>query len=213
MDMSSWLQLFVVCLLGAMSPGPSLGLVINNSLGGGRLFGILTSLGHGTGIALWAMLTAVGIAGFIATRHEMLVAMQASGACLLAYVGARTVLASDGLLGSGQLGIIPTPKVLLRGVAEGFLLSILNPKVALFFFAIFSHFVREGSSWTQTGLMGISAGLIDALWYMLVTVSITATNLTGVLRNRETAIRRVSGSLLLLIAVGLLISVSRPLMS
>lgn len=213
MDMSSWLQLFVVCLLGAMSPGPSLGLVVNNSLSGGRLFGILTSLGHGTGIALWAMLTAVGIAGVIAARHEMLVAMQASGACLLAYVGARTALATDGLVGSGQRGTIPTPNVLLRGVAEGFLLSILNPKVALFFLAIFSHFVQEESSWTQTGLMGMSAGLIDALWYMLVTVSITTTNLTGVLRKREVAIRRVSGSLLLLIAVGLLISVSRPLMS
>ena len=58
MDLSSWLQLALVCLIGAMSPGPSLAVVIGNSLSFGRLYGIFTSLGHGVGIGWWAIVTA-----------------------------------------------------------------------------------------------------------------------------------------------------------
>jgi len=35
-----------MCLLGAMSPGPSLALVIGNTIAGGKPYGIATSLGH-----------------------------------------------------------------------------------------------------------------------------------------------------------------------
>ena len=212
MDIGSWLQLGVVCLVGAMSPGPSLGLVVNNSLGGGRLFGILTSLGHGVGIGVWALLTAIGVAGFVAARQDMLMVMQAAGALLLAYIGLRTVQAPGTLLADTLRANRSSSTVAMRGVTQGFLLSILNPKIALFFLAIFSHFMPRDSSWTETGIMGATAGIIDALWYTLVAVTITGANVTQALRTRETAIRRVSGYLLLLIAIYLLISVVRRLL-
>ena len=50
MDTASWVQLAVVCFLGAISPGPSLVLVISNTMAGGRTYGVATSLGHATGI-------------------------------------------------------------------------------------------------------------------------------------------------------------------
>ena len=54
-------QIFFICLLGAMSPGPSMVVVINNAIFKGRYNGILTSIGHGIGIAVYATFAVLGL--------------------------------------------------------------------------------------------------------------------------------------------------------
>ena len=44
MELSHWLSLFSICLLGAMSPGPSLAVVMNNTLRGGHNAGYASAL-------------------------------------------------------------------------------------------------------------------------------------------------------------------------
>ena len=59
MNFFTWSQLVLVCLLGAMSPGPSLALIIRNSINYNRLSGILSSIGHGLGIGIYAFVTVI----------------------------------------------------------------------------------------------------------------------------------------------------------
>ena len=54
-----WTQFALVCLLGAMSPGPSLALIINSSLNYNRFSGIVASLAHGLGIFVYATITVI----------------------------------------------------------------------------------------------------------------------------------------------------------
>ncbi len=61
MTLTLWLSLATVCTLGAMSPGPSLALVIRNTVQGGMQRGVATAIGHGLGIALYALLVAMGL--------------------------------------------------------------------------------------------------------------------------------------------------------
>ena len=61
-------QIFLVCLFGAMSPGPSMVVVINNAIFKNRLHGILTSLGHGIGISIYALFAVLGIGLIIKTN-------------------------------------------------------------------------------------------------------------------------------------------------
>ena len=56
-----FLKIFIVCLLGAMSPGPSMVVVINNAIFKNRFNGILTALGHGFGIGIYALCAVLGI--------------------------------------------------------------------------------------------------------------------------------------------------------
>ena len=56
-----FLKIFTVCLLGAMSPGPSMVVVINNAIFKNRFNGILTALGHGFGIGVYALFAVLGI--------------------------------------------------------------------------------------------------------------------------------------------------------
>ena len=204
MDVTSWFQLVVICFLGAVSPGPGLGLVIGNTLVGGRIYGVVTSLGHATGIGWWALLTAVGVAEVMVDKPGILLALQSSGACLLGYIGFRTMIARDDLSVLQRDARPAGPGMLLKGASEGFLISLLNPKIALFFLVIFGHLVPLDSSWTVTGLMGITAAVIDASWYVSVALMLTGTRLNKVFRGRETAMRMVSGMALILIALYLL---------
>ena len=64
--------------------------------------------------------------------------------------------------------------VLIRGATDGFLISLLNPKVALFFLVIFSHFVFLESTLIDVVIMGITAALIDAGWYVFVVLILTS---------------------------------------
>ena len=68
MTLISFGQVFIVCLLGAMSPGPSMAVVIHNAIFKGRYNGILTSIGHGVGIAIYATFAVLGLGLIIETN-------------------------------------------------------------------------------------------------------------------------------------------------
>ena len=61
MTLFIWSQLVLVCLLGAMSPGPSLAVVIRNSIIYNRIAGISTAIGHGLGMSLYASIAIIGL--------------------------------------------------------------------------------------------------------------------------------------------------------
>ena len=54
MTLIFWLQFAAVCIAGAISPGPSLALIIRNSIKYNRLSGIITAVGHGLGMGIYA---------------------------------------------------------------------------------------------------------------------------------------------------------------
>ena len=71
MTLITFAQVLTVCLLGAMSPGPSMAVVINNAIFKGRYNGILTSIGHGIGIAVYAAFAVIGL-GFIIKTNALI---------------------------------------------------------------------------------------------------------------------------------------------
>lgn len=209
MSIHTWFQLILVCLLGAMSPGPSLALVVTNSIGRGRKHGVVTGLGHGMGIFLWAFLTASGIARIIVETGILLTVVQLLGACYLIYLGVRTLIENTNLPLKQTNASSISSKIISRSAGEGFLISILNPKIALFFLAIFSHFVQPNAGWVETGLMGITAGLIDASWYSVVALTMTKSGIIPFLQIRENTLHRIIGIFFIFIAVYLLIMLIR----
>ena len=83
MPLSLWLSMSAICILGAMSPGPSLAVVVQNTLAGGRAQGVVAALSHGVGIIIWALLTAGGIGLLIAQQPALFDGMRYGGAILL----------------------------------------------------------------------------------------------------------------------------------
>ena len=212
MDIASWFQLAAICFFGAVSPGPSLALVASNTIVKGRAYGVVTSLAHGAGIGLWAVLTAVGVVEVIVDKSSILLVLQSLGAILIAYIGFRTLRGGDWNVVQQKDTGSTDSKPLLRAASEGLLISLLNPKIALFFLAIFSHVVHSDANRTEIVLMGGTAALIDALWYVAVALVLTGSNIGRILGDRSKVISRVSGSFLVLIAVYLLVEMIRDLL-
>ena len=204
MDISNWLQIVFICTLGAVSPGPSLAAVISNTISYGRIYGVMTGIGHGIGITLWASVTAIGVAGTLVYSSNILIGVQFLGACLIGYIGIRSLGSSAGINTNYLTHTNPRN---LQGLIEGFMIALLNPKIALFFIAIFSQFIIEDSHWIKVSLMGITAGAIDALWYTIVAVIISRATVLKLMEGKSIIIAKVSGILLILVSLYLVTTI------
>ncbi len=190
-----WLPLFGICLLGAMSPGPSLAVVVGTTLGRGRRAGYGAALGHGLGVGLYGLLTVSGLAVLMTRSPALFLALQLAGAGYLLWLG-RNALRSGG--GPAFPGASDRPG---QGPLDGFLVAFLNPKLAVFMLALFSQFVEPGSGMAWKGVMIATVGVTDAAWYSLVVRLVSAGGLLGKLEANAGAIDRLFGVILIALAV------------
>ena len=86
MILQDWLYLFVICLLGACSPGPSVVVILGFVFSGGRKSGISASIGHGLGVFGYAMLCAFGLGFLIEIYGTFFYLVQFLGSIFLLYL-------------------------------------------------------------------------------------------------------------------------------
>ena len=82
-----WSQFAIVCLLGAMSPGPSLALIIRNSINYNRMSGILAAIAHGLGICVYATATVLVLEFILKNSETIFFAIQICGSLFLIILG------------------------------------------------------------------------------------------------------------------------------
>ncbi|MDR9433651.1 MAG: LysE family translocator [Spiribacter sp.] len=205
MSLSAYLSLVVICALGAISPGPSLAVVLRNTLYGGRRYGVLTGLSHGAGVGLYALATALGLATLITTHAGIFEGLTLAGSAYLLWLGASALRGQGALKATANpLSTPATPSPHIRAIdalRDGFTIALLNPKIGLFFLALFSQLVQPLSGiWTVALLAGTASG-IDALWYITVAAALSATGATAWLRRHGLWIERLTGALLVFLAL------------
>lgn len=198
MEFTTWLALAAICLMGAISPGPSLALIIRNTVQGGRLHGVATGLGHGVGVGVYALITALGLALLITRTPWLFQAIQYGGALFLAWLGLKALLAQASSRLEAETAHAPSGQ---RGALEGLAVSFLNPQLAIFFVALFSQFVHQDTGWREGILMMLTAGGIDALWYSLVALLLSHGPVLIQLKLRARLIDKLSGLILLGLAI------------
>jgi len=204
LDLHLWLSLVFVCILGALSPGPSLALVIKNTLSGGQQQGYSTAISHGLGVALYAAITATGL-GVIITQSTIIYALiKYAGAAFLVYLGVKSLLTQHHNSAFTDNSEPTNPDV--NGWRDGFFIAFLNPKLALFFLALFSQFVDKDAGWQQNLIMTATVGFIDTTWYCLVAFGISRGTLIDTLKRHRHIVDRVTGSFLILLAAQVVIN-------
>ncbi|MBN7798000.1 LysE family translocator [Parahaliea mediterranea] len=208
MESGQWLSLFIVCLLGAVSPGPSLAVVMNATMAGGRGAGVACALAHGLGVALYGALTVAGLALLITGSPTLFTGLQLLGAAYLIHLGIRA------LRNRPRAGDTPTPVAPARGAAaSGFLVAFLNPKLAVFMLALFSQFLSPATTVAVKGIMVATVGITDASWYCLVVALVSHPALLARLRANSTAIDRVFGAILLALGCTVMLRAVLPLVA
>lgn len=204
MELHLWLSFVVICLLGALSPGPSLALVIKNTVNGGVAKGYATSISHGLGVALYAAITATGVAVIIVNTPLLFTLIQYAGAAFLLYLGVKSLLSKKSELTQFEQSTVPASSI--NGWRDGFLIAFLNPKLAIFFIALFSQFLNSDSSEQQKIIMTLTVGTLDALWYCFVTLLLSKGNVINKLKENSHIVDKVTGCFLIALAVRVVIN-------
>ncbi|MBZ9538913.1 LysE family transporter [Modicisalibacter tunisiensis] len=201
MPLTLWLSLAAVCAMGAMSPGPSLAMVLRHTLGGGRTPGVVAGISHALGVGLYALLTVWGLGAVISQEPMLFRLITWGGAAYLAWLGVKALQAGRGGALEAQAAVTDP----LQAARDGVLVALGNPKLILFFVALLSQFVSPDMSTAGKALIVATAALIDGLWYVLVAVALSHSAVLPWLQARAHWINRFTGVLLLALALRVLI--------
>ena len=200
MEPSAWVALATVFTLGAMSPGPSLAVVLRNTMSGGRSQGISTGIGHGVGFGIYAFLAALGIATAISANEDVEQFLQVGGVLILLWLGVTFL--RHAMAGPRQATDHAESHGLSErvGFVQGFSIAIFNPKIMAWMLALYAPFIEADSSLETLVGMGILGMFIDGTWYVTVATVLTVGNRADVLRSKAHLIDGAMGVVMFLFA-------------
>ena len=134
MDFQILFSFIISVVIIAILPGPDLIFVLLQSIARGKKHGLLTTIGLMTGCMVHTTLVAFGISSAIKQYPVVFLAIKILGAMYLIYLAIKAFTSSKMILTNFKDVKEKTSFELFK---IGFLMNVLNPKVALFFLALF----------------------------------------------------------------------------
>ena len=196
MNPEAWAALATVFILGAVSPGPSLALVLRNTLNGGRSQGVLTGIGHGIGFGVYAFSAAAGLATALSIHAAAVGILRWGGIAIL--IGLGVVFIRHSLAGAKDLDSEEANRPDGRmGFLEGFFVALLNPKILAWILALYAPFVDADMSTRTLLAMGLMGMCIDGTWYVTVAVILSGTGMVDRRRSKAHVIDGAMGLIML----------------
>lgn len=163
-----------------ISPGPDILYVISQSFLKGKKAGIVTSIGLTTGLLFHTFFVVVGLSLLIRENENIFLFLKFIGALYFIYLAIMVFLKRNNKMNfkSKDLENIDFFK-------KGLLMNLLNPKVSLFFIALFPGFVFHDTLSSQ--IQFLILGLI--FWFqanlIFIAVSIFSTKLNSMIAGKS----------------------------
>ncbi len=153
MSVELYIAYLAACFVITIIPGPTVTLIVANSLAHGTRAGLLNVVGTQIGLGLMMLVLIIGLSSIIATMGVWFDWLRFAGAAYLVWLGWKLLRSSGSLEGAG--GAAPP-----RGgfVMQGFLVLLGNPKALLWFGAFIPQFVDPATNYvSQVVLLGLTA--------------------------------------------------------
>ncbi|WP_027893552.1 LysE family translocator [Calidithermus chliarophilus] len=159
---------FAASLAILLVPGPAVLYIVTRSLSQGRSAGLASVLGVNLAALTYTLAAALGLTALLLASALAFNLVKWAGAAYLVYLGVRQ------LTSGGEAGVVePKRESLGRIFAQGYVVNLLNPKMAFFTFAFLPQFVdpAHGSVAVQIlllgGLFALMAVLSDGSYALL----------------------------------------------
>ena len=123
MDITAISAAAVMFILGATSPGPSLAVVLRNTMIGGRSRGLACAVGHGIGFGFYAVSVVFGLVAIMDSNPNLFTLMQILGGLFLLYLGIEIIRSEE--------KEIEHSEGKREGFVEGFFIAFLNPDCSI----------------------------------------------------------------------------------
>ncbi|NTF80602.1 LysE family translocator [Agrobacterium rhizogenes] len=152
-SLAHWIAFLSAATLLNLSPGPDIAFILGHTIRGGKRSGFAALFGIWSGACLHVLMAAAGLSAILAASAIAFSTIKWVGAAYLIWLGIQALRSK----GEGAW-IKETGKTLpwSRIYRQGIFVSLLNPKVAIFFLAFLPQFVVEGAGpvWAQLLLHG-----------------------------------------------------------
>ena len=157
-----WVTFFSTAFLLTISPGPDIAFILGQTITGGRKSGFAAMLGIWGGTIVHVFLAVVGLSALIAASALAFTTIKWVGVGYLIWLGLNALRSTESSLSTD---IKQEQKTVWRIFWRGALVTLLNPKVAMFFLAFFPQFVvlDAGPIWAQVLLHGLLLIFVAAL--------------------------------------------------
>jgi homoserine/homoserine lactone efflux protein len=192
MPLDLYLAYVLACAVITLIPGPTVTVIVANSLAHGPRAGLLNVAGTQLGLALMMAILVVGLSSVIAAMGWLFEWLRWAGAAYLVWLGWQLLRSPEAIADARSF---PVP----RGgfFVQGFLVLMANPKALLWFGAFIPQFVDpKGNYVGQIVLLGLTAMAValvsDGAYAVL-------TGRAGILlsRKRIRLVSRLSGGFLI----------------
>ena len=203
--MEALLAAGTVFFLGAISPGPSLIVVLRNTMLGGRKQGVACAFGHGLGFGIYAILAVFGLVILLDENPQIFQILQLIGILLLVYYGWKMwhAIITEKI---DEAAILKSTNQQRQGFMEGFSIAFFNPKIALFLVAVLAQVLKPGMTIETKIAVGLLGMFIDTTWYLIVALALTGTPALETLRNNTLIVNRVTAVVLWSFATAVLVA-------
>ena len=161
-SLESYLLFLAASVLLVLTPGPNLLYLVSRTLCQGRMAGFVSLAGTTTGFVVHILAASLGLSAVFLAVPVAYDALRWAGAVYLVYLAWDSVRAGSGGLFAPRTLPAAAPAKLFR---MGLLTSILNPKVALFYLALFPQFVdpARGSVLGQSLVLGATQIIVAVI--------------------------------------------------
>ena len=127
-------------LVVLLLPGPGVLYIVARSLSQGRRAGLVSAVGLSAGALVHVAAATLGLSAIMLASATAFGVVKALGAAYLIYLGIRALLARQPVAGTTTVA----PRSLRRLFTDGVVVSVLNPKIAIFFLAFLPQFADPG---------------------------------------------------------------------
>ena len=199
MSIYDWLIISLICVAGATTPGPSLLVIVYINNREGMISGIIASIAHGIGIFIYALISIYAISFINKNLPTITPTLQLTGALFLIFISYKMIFfkSSEKIFQNN----LQVSKKYLGSFLLGLTTSIINPKILIFLTSVFSQFINdELSDYTKIGI-GLLAGIIDAVWYILVSYSVNLKKLRDYIILKQKLVFFIFGIILITISI------------
>ena len=193
MDITAISAAAVMFILGATSPGPSLAVVLRNTMIGGRSRGLACAVGHGIGFGFYAVSVVFGLVAIMENNPNLFTLMQILGGLFLLYLGIEIIRSEE--------KEIQHSEGKREGFVEGFFIAFLNPKIAVFMLAVLSSVLDPSMSSDTKWIIAGMGMTIDTVWYVLVALILSNSSMLTKIENNQRLLNQITGVLMIGLAI------------
>ena len=173
--MHSPIAFLAVAAAVTLTPGPAFALLLQTAAAHGRRAALANIAGNSVGVLIWGALSAVGVSALIAANQLAYDVLRLGGAAFLLYLGARALLARGSasvVSVSADTGASERDQS-WRAARKGLVNCLANPKLAVFFVALFPQFLTPGTAVLPAalGMAGVIV-LFDIVVYGTVAIAV-----------------------------------------